>query len=101
MPDLNGISRILLGIDTLSYFSDYDEPLTLTYWTWYDIERDYDYLYLLASLDGEKWDMLNTPSGTMIDPTGNNFGQAYNGMSGGSGKARWIQEQVDLERDFS
>jgi hypothetical protein len=79
-------------------FSDHDEPLTLTYWTWYDIERDYDYLYLLASLDGKKWDMLNTPAGTMLDPTGNNFGWAYNGVSGDDGNPRWIQEQVDLSQ---
>jgi len=31
---------------------------TLSYWTWYDLEEDYDYLYVEASTDGEHWDIL-------------------------------------------
>ena len=72
-------------------FSEYDGPLTLTYWIWYDIEDDYDYLYLEATVDGENWQILTTPSGTAEDPSGNSYGWAYNGTSPG-----WIQESVDL-----
>lgn len=72
-------------------FSGADGPLTLTYWTWYDLEEDYDYAYVEASLDGKQWQILTTPSGTPQDPTGNSFGWGYNGMSGG-----WVQESVDL-----
>lgn len=75
-------------------FRDQEGPLTLTYWTWYDIEEDYDYLYLEASLDGDTWEILETPSGTSEDPSGNSFGWGYNGLSGGG--PRWIQEEVDL-----
>ncbi|MDP3186436.1 MAG: immune inhibitor A, partial [Anaerolineales bacterium] len=60
---------------------------------WYDLENDYDYLYLEASRDGQHWQMLVTPSGTAEDPSGNSFGWGYNGVSGG-----WIQESVDLSQ---
>ena len=74
-------------------FSDVSGPLTFTFWTWYDLEEDYDYLYLEASTDGETWEILQTPSGTDEDPSGNSYGWAYNGLSGG-----WIQEKIDLSR---
>jgi hypothetical protein len=66
--------------------------LNLSYWTWYDLEQDYDYLYLTASADGgETWDILTTPGGTAADPTGANFGWGYTGASSG-----WVEETVDL-----
>lgn len=79
-------------------FSDASGPLTLSYWTWYDIELDWDYLYLLASTDeGATWDFLGTPSGTDSDPNGNSYGWAYTGFSGGGEeRGAWIQESVDL-----
>jgi immune inhibitor A len=66
-------------------------PVTLSYWTWYDLEKDYDYVYLEASSDGQKWTILTTPSGTSDNPSGNSYGWGYNGQSNG-----WIQETVDL-----
>jgi len=77
-------------------FTDQAGPLTLTYWTWYDLEVDYDYLYLTASVDGEDWQILITPSGTPDDPSGNSYGWAYNGASGAG--PRWIQESVDISQ---
>jgi len=78
-------------------FRNHTGPLTLTYWTWYDLEEDYDYVYLEISLDGgHHWQILTTPSGTPDDPSGNSYGWGYNGLSGGDG--RWIQEEVDLSR---
>jgi hypothetical protein len=74
-------------------FRGHEGPLTLTFWTWYDLEEDYDYLYLEYSLDGEDWQILTTPSGTAEDPSGNSYGWGYNGSSGG-----WIQESVDLSQ---
>lgn len=75
-------------------FSDVSGPLTLSYWTWYDIEEDYDYLYLTASTDGgETWQILETPSGTDEDPSGNGYGWGYNGVS-----RRWIEESVDISQ---
>ncbi len=79
-------------------FSQTAAPISLTYWTWYDLEKDFDYLYLEASLDGESWEILHTPSGTADDPTGANYGWGYNGLSGAGDQARWIQENVDISQ---
>lgn len=74
-------------------FTSIEGPITLTYWTWYDLEKDYDYLYLLASENGEDWQILTTPSCTLNDPSGNSYGCGYNGSSQG-----YIQEHVDLSQ---
>ena len=67
------------------------QPVTLTYRTWYDIETDYDYGYVLASTDGEHWTMLRPPHATDRNPVGNNYGWGYTGTSEG-----WLTEEVDL-----
>jgi hypothetical protein len=70
---------------------------TLEFWTWYDIEEDWDYAYVQVSTDGgETWEILTTPSGTDTNPNGNSFGWAYTGRSGDGGTPEWILEQVDL-----
>lgn len=75
-------------------FTDTSGNIEMTYQTWFDIEKDYDYLYLLASADsGETWEFILTPSGTGENPTGSSFGWGYNGRSNG-----WTQETVDLSR---
>ena len=67
-------------------------PPELHYWTWFDLEKDYDYLYLEASTDGGKsWQILRTPSCTTANPSGNSYGCGYNGQSAG-----WREETVDL-----
>lgn len=68
-------------------------PVNLSYWTWYDLENDYDYVFLEASTDGVSWTILTTPSGTDANPSGNSYGWGYNGQSSG-----WIQETVDLSQ---
>ena len=77
-------------------FSDQHSPLTLSYWIWYDLEEDFDYLYLEASTDGENWQILTTPSGTPEDPSGNSYGWGYNGESGSG--PYWVQESVDISQ---
>ncbi len=74
-------------------FTRVSGPLTLTYRTWYDLEEDYDYLFLVASEDGETWQILQAPSSTDEDPSGNSYGWGYNGYSGG-----WIEESMDLSQ---
>ncbi len=75
--------------------SDVSEA-TLEFWSWYDVEEDWDYAYVEVSTDGgETWDILTTPSGTPTNPNGNSFGWAYTGRSGGE-TAQWIQEQISL-----
>ena len=73
-------------------FSQVQGKLTLSYWTWYDLEKDYDYAYVVASEDGETWKILQAPSTTDSNPAGNSYGWGYNGESD------WIQEQVDISQ---
>ena len=70
-----------------------DAPVKLTYWTWYDIERDYDYLYLNVTENGVDWETLAPPSCSRENSTGANYGCGYNGRSG-----NWVREEVDLSR---
>jgi len=66
-------------------------PVQLSYRTWYDIETDWDYVYVEVSENGETWEILTTPSGTGTDPSGNSYGWGYTGVTGD-----WIEEKVDL-----
>jgi immune inhibitor A len=73
------------------------EQATLRFWTWHDIEEDWDYAYVEVSPDGgQTWDILPGTYTTDYNPNGNSFGQAYTGVSGGGEVPRWVQEQVDL-----
>jgi hypothetical protein len=70
---------------------------TLSYWTWYDIEKDWDYAYVEVSTDaGETWNILSAPATVDTNPNGNSFGSAYTGTSGGGETPQWIREEVDL-----
>jgi immune inhibitor A len=78
-------------------FEGISGPIFLEYWVWYKTEADYDYVYLEVSTDGGKtWQILQTPSGTGDDPSGNAFGWGYNGISGNVGQPIWIKEKIDL-----
>ncbi len=68
-------------------------PVAFSFNTWYDLEKDYDYLYLEVSEDGKQWDILTTPSGTGENVSGSSYGWGYNGKSNG-----WIKENVDLSK---
>jgi immune inhibitor A len=67
--------------------------VTFTYWVWYDLESNYDYVYLDSSIDGTSWKILSTPSGTEQNPSGGSYGWGYTGKSNG-----WIQESIDLSQ---
>lgn len=68
-------------------------PIEFSFRTWYDIETDWDYLYLEISEDGETWEIVPTPSGTGTNPSGNSYGWGYSGTTNG-----WIEERIDLSR---
>jgi hypothetical protein len=74
-------------------FSQLSGPIALNYDVWYDIEQDFDFAYLLASTDDSNWKILDTPSCTKKNATGNNFGCGYSGKSNG-----WMHETVDLSQ---
>ncbi len=69
---------------------------TLSFWTWFEIEKDYDYGYVAVSTDeGAHWTTLPTSATTSDDPNGQNLGNGYTGTSGGD-KPGWIRQQADL-----
>lgn len=72
-------------------FSAVSAPIELSFRTWYDIETDWDYLYVEASENGETWEILTTSTGTGTDPSGNSYGWGYTGTTNG-----WIEERIDL-----
>ena len=72
--------------------TDVSRPIEMTYFTWYDLETDYDYVFVSASTDGENWQILNSTSCTFSNPSGNSYGCGLNGQSDG-----WQQEAVDLD----
>jgi len=74
-------------------FTGVSEPIRMSFAMWYDLETDYDYVFLEASTDGETWEILTTPSGTGEDPSGNSFGWGYNGQTND-----WQTEEVDLSQ---
>ena len=65
---------------------------TLEYGVWFEIEEDWDYVYVEVSVDGgQNWRIIETPATSPENPIGNGFGPGYTGASGG-----WVQESVDL-----
>jgi hypothetical protein len=81
------------------------DSATLNFWTWYDIEYDWDYGYAMASTDGgETWTILRSEDMVDSNPNGNSFGWALTGCSGEPDvdeageecNASWIQQTVDL-----
>ena len=68
-----------------------DGDAVLSFKTWYDLEEDYDYVYISASTDGKHWQILESLTCTIENPSGNSYGCGWNGSSGD-----WIEERVDL-----
>jgi len=73
--------------------SDVTGGVALTFKTWYDLEEDYDYLYISATTDGVNWEILNSKYCTTSNPSGNSYGCGWNGQSAG-----WLDEEVDLSK---
>jgi hypothetical protein len=73
------------------------EEASLQVQMWYDLETDYDYAYVQVSIDGgETWQILANEHTTITDPSGNSYGPAFTGLSGGSKEANWVEEVFDL-----
>ena len=68
------------------------DEATLEFWTWYDIEKDWDYAYVEVSRDGgETWDILEGGNTTLDNPVGNSYGAGWTGRSG-----KWTRESIDI-----
>jgi hypothetical protein len=73
------------------------ERATLEFWTWFDLEKPWDYAYVQVSRDGGRtWTVLPGQHTTSDNPLGNSFGPAYTGKSGGGQGPIWVQEHIDL-----
>jgi immune inhibitor A len=69
----------------------------LSFWTWFEIEKDYDYAYVAVSTDGgARWTTLAAPATTRDDPNGSNLGNGFTDLSGGGRTPAWVQQEVDL-----
>jgi len=64
-------------------FTGHAGELNLSFDAWYDLEEDYDYAYLMASLDGETWSVLTTDACTTQDSFGSSLGCAFSGWTDG------------------
>jgi len=70
---------------------------TLTFWTWYDIEQEWDFAYVSISADGgQTWTILRGPRTTDADPNGTSYGWGYTGQSGHGNPPLWVKETIDL-----
>ena len=68
------------------------EAATLHFWTWHDIEDDFDYGYVAVSTDGGlTWETLPGTHTTVENPNNANFGHGYTGKS-----LAWLEERIDL-----
>jgi len=73
------------------------QQATLQAWMWYDLEIDYDYAYVEVSTDGgETWTILANDHTVATNPSGNSYGPAFTGKSGGDDGPIWNQESFDL-----
>ena len=79
---------------TLSHRVDLPRGSTasMDYEVWFEIEEDWDYVYVEVSVDGgENWMIIESPATSPENPIGNGFGPGYTGRSGG-----WLKESIDL-----
>jgi hypothetical protein len=69
------------------------QQATLQFSAWYDVEPQFDFVYVSASRDeGQTWQVLHGQHTTPDRSAGNNYGEGWTGSSGGD----WVDEQVDL-----
>ncbi|OQY26547.1 MAG: hypothetical protein B6244_13170 [Candidatus Cloacimonetes bacterium 4572_55] len=70
------------------------EETELIFWTWYEIEQDYDYAYIEVSTDGVIYEPIAGNITTEQNPYGSNLGHGVTGSSDG-----WVEARFPLE-DF-
>jgi hypothetical protein len=70
---------------------------TARFRAWYDVEDQYDYVYLSGSTDGgATWKVLPSRGTTGDAAVGNNYGPGWTGTSGGERGPTWVDEEADL-----
>lgn len=67
---------------------------TLNYMVWYELEKDFDYGYVLASADdGQTWNVLPSKHGLVENLSEDAYGIGYTGES-----EEWRKESLDLSK---
>jgi hypothetical protein len=80
-------------MEMATFYSVSEETDTFTFWAWYDIEPDYDYVYCEVSTDeGLIWNPIEGNITTTYNPYGSNRGNGITGASGG-----WVQAIFPLD----
>lgn len=70
---------------------------TARFRVWYDVEDQFDYVYLSASRDGgATWTALPGQLSSTDAAVGNAIGPGWTGTSGGGAAPAWVDEAVDL-----
>ncbi|HEV2581911.1 MAG TPA: hypothetical protein VGT44_13740 [Ktedonobacteraceae bacterium] len=72
------------------------KSVSLKFSTWFDLEPQYDYVFVEVSTDGLNWTTLKGNYTTTSNPNGANWGNGYTGESGGGAAPQWVQEHMDL-----
>jgi hypothetical protein len=67
--------------------------INLSFDTWYDLEENYDYAYVMASQDGETWQVLTSDACSTQDSTGSSLGCGFTSLTSG-----WQNRQVNLSQ---
>ncbi|HCS38199.1 MAG TPA: hypothetical protein DIW44_01275 [Anaerolineaceae bacterium] len=81
------------SVSRLFDLTSYSGDITLTFDAWYDLEADYDYAYLMASLDGTTWQVLNTDACTTHNSIGSSLGCAFSGLT-----SNWENHNASLSQ---
>ena len=73
------------------------ESAKLSFWTWYQIEKGWDYGYIAVSADqGATWQLQPNLYATTANPQGNNYGVGLTGKSGLAVEPTWAEITLDL-----
>ncbi len=72
-------------------FAGINDSIVMQFDTWHDLESDFDYTYLLISVDGVNWQMLNAGACETYNTYKGSYDCGFNGATSG-----WQPEEIDL-----
>ncbi|PKN99046.1 MAG: hypothetical protein CVU42_09265 [Chloroflexi bacterium HGW-Chloroflexi-4] len=92
-------------VSRLFDFTGISGDINLSFDAWYDLEEDYDYAYLMSSLDGVNWQVETTDACSTSDSISSSLGCSFNGLSDGwqnhhaslshfAGKLVWLRFEM-------
>ena len=79
-------------------FTDISGPVSFSYWTWYDIEENWDYLFLEVSEDGQNWEILKTPPAQTTIPRATRMAGDIPAQPEAGERKQWISLHTQAKR---